>query len=80
MVRTGTHTRAPILEPDLAEADDGTEDNGPKTNAEHSVNEVASEDGEDDIGPGVERVEQRILCHVHIHYLAEQENHHKLLC
>ena len=56
----------------LASTDEEGEDDGAQPHSEHTVDEVATKHRENDIGPGVQGVEQSVLGHRNLHHLGSK--------
>ena len=55
----------------LSKAYEGWEDNGSPSHTQPAINDHTSNEGEDDIRPGVQRVQEVVVEHIHFHYLLD---------
>ena len=53
----------------LSKADERAEEDGTPPHSEDTVNEVPTKDRENNVGPGVERVQELVVCSVNVHDL-----------
>lgn len=57
---------------ELPHTNQGTENEGTQSNAKDSVQEKATKDGENNVRPGVQGVEERVASDVNVHGLGEE--------
>ena len=53
----------------LSKADERAEEDGTPPHSEDTVNEVPTKDRENNVRPGVERVQELVVCSVNVHDL-----------
>ena len=56
----------------LPSTDEEGKDDGAQPHSQHTVDEIATKHREDDVGPGVQGVQQGILGHRNLHHLGSE--------